>query len=67
MGYTSGEFTIEDCGAVNADTSSKVTIKDLPYEMSGLEPIVSGHLMEYHYGKHHKTYVKNLNALTEKA
>ena len=35
--------------------------------MSGLEPVVSGKLMEYHYDKHHKTYVKNLNSLTEKA
>ena len=31
--------------------------------MGALEPVVSGHLMEFHYGKHHRTYVNNLNNL----
>ena len=35
--------------------------------MDGLEPVISKELMEYHYGKHHATYVANLNGLYEKA
>lgn len=39
------------------------TLKHLPYEIGALEPVVSGHLMEFHYGKHHRAYVNNLNTL----
>ncbi|RYZ61582.1 MAG: superoxide dismutase [Fe], partial [Proteobacteria bacterium] len=35
----------------------------LPYEMNALEPQMSKETLEYHYGKHHKTYVDNLNKL----
>jgi len=37
----------------------------LPYELGALEPVISGHLMDFHYGKHHRTYVTNLNNLVE--
>ena len=37
----------------------------LPYEMNALEPTISAETLEYHYGKHHQTYVTNLNKLTE--
>ena len=33
----------------------------LPYEMDALEPHLSKETLEYHYGKHHQTYVNNLN------
>jgi Fe-Mn family superoxide dismutase len=45
----------------------KVSLKHLPYELGALEPVVSGHLMEFHYGKHHRAYVNNLNMLNEKS
>ncbi len=35
----------------------------LPYEMNALEPYISAETLEYHYGKHHQTYVTNLNKL----
>lgn len=35
----------------------------LPYEMNALEPHISKETLEYHYGKHHKTYVDKLNSL----
>jgi len=35
----------------------------LPYEMDALEPHISRETLEYHYGKHHQTYVTNLNNL----
>lgn len=41
------------------------TLPPLPYAMDALEPHISKETLEYHYGKHHKTYVTNLNALVE--
>ena len=35
----------------------------LPYAMNALAPHISQETLEYHYGKHHKTYVDNLNRL----
>jgi Fe-Mn family superoxide dismutase len=35
----------------------------LPYEMNALQPYISQETLEYHYGKHHKAYVDNLNKL----
>jgi superoxide dismutase, Fe-Mn family len=37
----------------------------LPYEKSALEPHISRETLEYHYGKHHQTYVTNLNKLIQ--
>ena len=35
----------------------------LPYAMDALAPHLSQETLEYHYGKHHKAYVDNLNNL----
>ncbi|MGL5043597.1 MAG: superoxide dismutase [Fe] [Plesiomonas sp.] len=35
----------------------------LPYAKNALEPHLSAETLEYHYGKHHNTYVLNLNNL----
>ncbi len=35
----------------------------LPYAQNALEPHISAETLEYHYGKHHQTYVTNLNNL----
>ena len=37
----------------------------LPYEKNALEPHISAETIEYHYGKHHQTYVTKLNGLVE--
>lgn len=37
----------------------------LPYAMDALAPHISQETLEYHYGKHHQTYVTNLNNLVE--
>ena len=37
----------------------------LPYADNALEPIISAKTISFHYGKHHKGYVDNLNKLVE--
>jgi len=37
----------------------------LPYPVTALEPHVDARTMEIHHGKHHATYVNNLNAALE--
>ena len=37
----------------------------LPYAINALEPHISQETLEYHYGKHHNTYVVKLNGLVE--
>ena len=37
------------------------TLPDLPYAENALEPIITAKTISFHYGKHHKTYVDNLN------
>lgn len=37
----------------------------LPYTLDALEPHISKETLEYHYGKHHQTYVTNLNNLVK--
>ena len=42
---------------------SSFTLPPLPYAMDALAPHISRETLEYHYGKHHQTYVNNLNKL----
>lgn len=37
----------------------------LPYDQDALEPHISRETLEYHYGKHHNTYVVKLNGLID--
>ena len=38
-------------------------LPELPYALDALQPHISKETLEYHYGKHHLTYVNNLNQL----
>ena len=40
-------------------------LKKLPYEANALEPVISERTMNFHYGKHHKSYVDKLNKALE--
>jgi len=42
-----------------------IELPALPYEMNGLEPHISKETLEFHYGKHHNSYVVKLNGLIE--
>ena len=39
------------------------TLPQLPYAQDALAPHISKETLEFHYGKHHQTYVTNLNNL----
>ncbi len=41
------------------------TLPPLPYAKNALAPHISEETMEFHYGKHHQTYVTNLNKLVD--
>ena len=43
----------------------KFSLPELPYPHNALEPIISEKTISFHYGKHHQTYVNNLNGMVE--
>lgn len=42
-----------------------ITLPALPYEANALEPYITANTLGFHYGKHHQTYVTNLNNLIQ--
>ncbi len=43
----------------------KHVLMTLPYTLDALEPMMSKETLEFHYGKHHQTYVNKLNEQIE--
>jgi Fe-Mn family superoxide dismutase len=42
---------------------SPIVLPSLPYAENALDPVISANTLGFHYGKHHKGYVDNLNKL----
>lgn len=42
-----------------------VTLPELQYPKDALDPYISSNTLDFHHGKHHKTYVDNLNKLVQ--
>ncbi|MHB8310257.1 MAG: superoxide dismutase [Fe], partial [Metallibacterium sp.] len=40
-----------------------IELPTLPYDRAALEPHISAETLDFHYGKHHQTYVTNTNNL----
>jgi len=47
----------------SAQAASAITLPPLPYADAALEPVITARMIGFHYGKHHKGYVDNLNKL----
>ncbi|MBF0532187.1 MAG: superoxide dismutase [Candidatus Omnitrophica bacterium] len=47
---------------INEKTSEHI-LPPLPYADNALDPVISARTISFHYGKHHKAYVDNLNKL----
>ena len=45
------------------ETATAYVLPPLPYAQNALEPVISANTISFHYGKHHKAYVDNLNKL----
>jgi Fe-Mn family superoxide dismutase len=43
--------------------SQAISLPPLPYADNALDPVISANTLGFHYGKHHKAYVDNLNKL----
>src|SRR5207237_1907639 len=43
--------------------STLFSLPPLPYPENALEPVISATTLNFHHGKHHKTYVETLNKL----
>src|SRR5713226_1908655 len=50
---------------VQLEDAMAYTLPPLPYPADALEPSIDKMTMEIHYGRHHKTYVDNLNKALE--
>lgn len=44
-------------------TESTISLPPLPYADHALEPYMSRETLDYHYAKHHKAYIDNVNML----
>ena len=47
----------------NGSKAAAVEYPDLPYAPDALEPYISKQTVEFHYGKHHQSYVEKANRL----
>ena len=46
-----------------SNPTSPLVLPPLPYTENALEPVITARTIGFHYGKHHKGYVDNLNKL----
>jgi Fe-Mn family superoxide dismutase len=72
-GFSRREFLAASAGAAallaagplspGAQAAAAHVLPALPWAENALKPVISGHTIGFHYGKHHKAYVDNLNKL----
>jgi superoxide dismutase, Fe-Mn family len=47
----------------SAQAAEAISLPALPYADTALEPVISAKTLSFHYGKHHATYVANVNKM----
>lgn len=62
---SSGAMAWVAMGGVSTASEAQAphVLPPLPYAVSALDPVISTNTMGFHYGKHHRGYVNNLNKL----
>jgi len=50
---------------VSAQAQGPFKLPPLPYAEDALSPVISARTISFHYGKHHRAYVDNLNGLVK--
>jgi Fe-Mn family superoxide dismutase len=65
LGASMGALALASLGGLPAiaRAASPIVLPPLPYADSALSPVISANTLGFHYGKHHKAYVDNLNKL----
>lgn len=53
----------ETSNSSTVQAAAPIVLAPLPYADNSLEPAITAHTIGFHYGKHHKGYVDNLNKL----
>jgi len=48
-----------------ATPSAPFELPQLPWAENALDPVISANTLGFHYGKHHRAYVNNLNGLVQ--
>ena len=49
--------------STSAQAAEAISLPALPYAENALEPVISAKTIGFHYGKHHATYVANVNKM----
>lgn len=62
---SAGAFAALALGSLpkSASAAPSHSLPALPYAENALEPVISAQTLGFHYGKHHQSYVDNLNKL----
>jgi Fe-Mn family superoxide dismutase len=63
--YRCGAFAGSTAAHIKGDFPMAFTLPDLPYSKDALAPHISADTLDFHHGKHHKTYVDKANAALE--
>ena len=65
--YNFGKMHSFDLNNLNTEKkmTTPFTLPPLPYDRNALAPHISEETLNFHYGKHHQTYVTNLNNLVQ--
>lgn len=65
--FNKRELAFRASFAKTRNAMAKYEQKPLRFATDALEPVMEKRTIEFHYGKHHATYIANLNAALEKA
>jgi Fe-Mn family superoxide dismutase len=63
INHQEAEMINKETSTLPVPSGHSILLPPLPYAENALGPVISATTIGFHYGKHHKTYVDNLNKL----